>query len=112
MGLSYSSGLKDKGKLEAFVFWKACIFSGFIVKIEFVEGVPVSMGYCRKVKRWVDFEIECPICKKRKTVRAKPKHVRTPTRKARIGTTRRRSIAKSRDLFEMKQNRKRGTKKH
>ena len=85
--------------LKAFWHWKACIFSGSFIRIEHVEGVPVSMGYCNRLKRWVDFEIECPDCKKRRTERRPPKHERTPTRKARIGTARRRSIARRKERF-------------
>jgi len=111
VGSSSSSGSKINkltGEVarKAYYHWRACIFSGGYVRIEVVEKVPVSMGYCNLLKRWVDFEIECMICKKRRTERRPPKHERTPTRKARIGTARRRSIAKSKDLFEMRQRRK------
>ena len=99
---------------SAFAYWKACIHSGVTVRITLIEGHPVSMGFCRhKLKnRYIDFEIECPSCGSHKMTRTPPKHERTAVRKIRIGTARRRSIAKSRDLFEMKQRRKPGTKKH
>lgn len=94
-------GLSSKeNSRKAFYHWKACIFSGGYVKIEIVEGVPVSMGYCNQIKRWVDFEVECPMCKKWKMTRTPPKHERTPTRKARISTARRRSIARKKEHFE------------
>ena len=102
-----------KKKTKAFYHWKACIFSGMTVKIVIVEGKPVSMGWCNKGKeawigKWVDFALECVDCKKHKITRTPPMHERTATRKARIGTARRRSISRSRDLFEKRQ----GLKKH
>ena len=94
--------LKGKAARNAFRHWKACIHSGITVRITIVEGHPVSMGFCRhKLKnRYIDFEIECPSCKKHKRIRTPPKHERTATRRARIGTARRRSIAKSKEHFE------------
>lgn len=93
--------LKSVKTKKAFAYWKACIFSGVYVRITLVEGHAVPMGFCRNPlkNRYIDFEIECVDCKKRKTKREPPKHVRTPTRKARISTARRRSIAKRKDLF-------------
>lgn len=105
------NGLSSKEKSrKAFYHWRACIHSGLNVRITIVEGAPVSMGFCRhKLKnRFIDFEIECEDCKKWKMTRTPPKHVRTPTRKARIGTARRRSIARRKEVSEMKT----GTKKH
>ena len=104
--------LKGKAAQEAYRIWRTCIHSGLTVKIKVVEDRPVAMGFCRKKNRDVDFEYECLPCKKFRVTRKAPKHERTAVRKIRIGTARRRSIAKSRDLFEIKQNRKRGTKKH
>lgn len=111
VGSSSSSGSKinkltGEAARKAYYHWRACIFSGGYVKIVIVEKAPVSMGYCKKLERWIDFELECTDCKKHKITRTPPKHERTPTRKARIGTARRRSIAKSKDLFEMRQRRK------
>lgn len=102
-----------ENKRKAFRQWKLCIFSGLTVKIVIVEGKSVSMGWCNKGKeawvgRWVDFELECPDCKKHKFTRSPPKHERTATRKARIGTARRRSIARRKKDFELKT----GLKKH
>ena len=99
--------LKSVRAKKAYAYWKRCIYSGVYVKITIVEGQPVAMGFCRyKLKnRFIDFEIECIDCKKRKTVREPPKHVRTPTRKARIATGRRRSIAKKKALNDLKFNR-------
>ena len=107
---------KEK-KTKAFRHWRACIHSGMTVKIVIIEGKPVSMGWCYKGKkdwigRWVDFEIECTDCKKHKMNRTPPKHERTAVRKARIGTARRRSIARSNDLIEMRQRHKSQKKKH
>ena len=94
-------GLSSKeNKRNAFRHWRACIFSGRFVRIEVIEKVPVSMGYCNQVKRWINFEIECSTCKKHKMTRTPPKHERTATRKARIGTARRRSIARKKEHFE------------
>jgi len=104
--------LKGEAAQKAYRFWKLCIHSGLNVLIIAVEDRPVAMGFCHKKFRNVDFEIECADCKNYKMTRTPPKHERTAVRKIRIGTARRRSIAKSRDLFEIKQNRKRGTKKH
>lgn len=109
------NGLFSKeSKRKAFYHWKACIHSGVYVKITIIEGRPVSMGFCRyKLKnRFIDFEIECAECKKWKKTRTPPKHERTPTRKARIGTARRRSIAKRKDLFSTDKGRRPGTRKH
>ena len=99
-------------KRNAFRHWKICIFSGGIVKIEVIEKVPVSMGYCNHLKRWIDFEIECPSCKRHKITRTPPQHERTATRKERIGTARRRSIARKKDLYDTEKWKKPGTKKH
>jgi len=106
-----SSGSRIKKNVKAFYKWKACIYSGGFVRIEVIEKTPVSMGYCNKKKRWVDFEIECEICKSFKVTRDPPQHERTATRKARIGTARRRSIAKRNDLFDTEKWRRPGTKK-
>ena len=100
--------LKGKAALKAYRHWKLCIHSGLTVKIEIIEGTPVSMGFCKKKNRNIDFQIECEMCKSHKITRSPPQHERTATRKARIGTARRRSIARSRDLFEKRQ----GHKKH
>lgn len=94
-----------ESKRKAFYRWKTCVFSGMTVKIVIVEGESVSMGWCNKGKKdwvgvWVDFEIECLSCKKHKFTRTPPKHERTSTRKARISTARRRSIARAKDHFE------------
>ena len=88
--------------LKAFYHWKICIFSGGFVRIEHIEGAPVSMGYCKKKELWVDFEIECPSCKRHKITRTPPQHERTATRKARIGTARRRSIRRRQEAFDIK----------
>ena len=62
-----------------------------------------------------DIEI-CPECGHNCTdyrmVRVPPKHERTATRKARIGTARRRSIANRKDLFDTDKWKVPGTKKH
>ena len=98
--------LKSARAKKALAYWKGCIHSGLYVKITIVEGQPVTMGFCRYVlkNRFIDFEIECVDCKNRKTVREPPKHERTPTRKARISTGRRRSLAKRKAFNEFKRD--------
>ena len=96
-------GLSSKeNSRKAFYHWRACIHSGVKIRIVIAEGHPVSMGFCRhKLKnRYIDFEIECEGCKKHKKTRTPPKHVRTPIRKVRIGTARRRSMARRKEHFE------------
>ena len=99
--------LKSVRAKKALAYWKGCIHSGGYVKIRIVEGQPVAMGFCqyRLKNRFIDFEIECLDCKNRRTVRESPKHVRTPLRKARISTGRRRSLAKRKALNELKGHR-------
>lgn len=96
--------LRSARAKKALAHWKACIHSGVYVRITVVEGHPVSMGFCRhKLKNsYIDFEIECEGCKKHRTVRKAPKHVRTPLKKARISTGRRRSLAKRKALNEFR----------
>lgn len=98
--------LKSARAKKALAYWKGCIHSGLYVKITIVEGQPVAMDFCRyKLRnRFIDFEIECVDCKKRKTVREPPKHERTPLRKARISTGRRRSLAKRKALNDFKRD--------
>lgn len=96
--------MSKQKKNKAFYHWKLCIFSGMTVKIVVIEGESVSMGWCNKGKeewigRWVDFEMECPSCKRHKITRTPPQHERTATRKARIGTARRRSVARRKERF-------------
>jgi len=117
VGSSSSSGsktnrLKGEAAQKAFFFWKACIYSGRNVKLQNFEGDPVALGYCAKKARDVDFEIECGTCKDHKMTRTPPKHERTATRKARIGTARRRSIARRNELFDRDKWKVPGTKKH
>jgi len=97
--------LKREAARRAFYHWKICIHSGLKVKIVTVEGDPVAMGYCRNKERDIDFEVECPDCKKHRITRRPPQHERTPTRKARISTGRRRSLAKKKALNDLKFNR-------
>ena len=104
--------LKGKAALKAYRIWKLCIHSGLNVKIEIVEGQSVAMGFCRDKERDVDFELECVSCKAFSATRKAPKHERTPTRKARIGTARRRSIARKKELFDPEKWRRPGTRKH
>jgi hypothetical protein len=101
VGSSSSSESKIRN-LKPFNHWRACIFSGLTVEITKIEGVPVSLGWCNKKMRKVDFGLECPPCKEHKLTRDKPKHVRNPTRRARIGTARRRSVAKRKEVFNIK----------
>ena len=104
--------LKGEAAQKAFFFWKACIYSGRTVKLQNFEGDPVALGYCTKKARDVDFEIECGHnCMDYRMVRVPPKHERTATRKARIGTARRRSIANRKELFDLDKWKVPGTKK-
>ena len=105
--------LKSKAAQKVYRIWKACIHSGVTVRITIIEGHPVSMGFCRhKLKnRYIDFEIECPNCGSHKMTRTPPKHERTAIRKIRIGTARRRSLAKSKDLYDNEKWRVPGIKK-
>ena len=116
VGSSSSSGsktnrLKGEAAQNAYYHWKACIYSGRNVFIIAVEDQPVAMGFCHKKLRNVDFEIECGTCKDHKMTRTPPKHERTATRKTRIGTARRRSIANRNELFDRDKWKVPGTKR-